>query len=290
MLFEKEILKNKRVGVCACDAGGSNYILSFINALEISPILLLEGPAKDILPRKKRYTNKNKFIEDVDLVITGTSWSSNLEKEILHRCGENNIYTISILDHWVNFLDRFILNDRLILPDELIFFDLDAYQQGEKEFQNYLNKIKLSLTENYYLKELSAFNTGSIIRHTNKILFIDEPISGHYENRVNEFQFLKEFLEYKKTSDLKIYDINIRLHPSSKYGKYREIINSFSEVKELNKGNHLIADLYSYPIIIGIESMALAIAHKLNLETYTLNKEVNQNLLPFNIPMIYEQF
>ena len=58
---------------------------------------------------------------------------------------KNKINVCAYLDHWVNYKQRFILNKKLILPNEIWVSDTLAYTIAKETFQNKLKIKKLKI-------------------------------------------------------------------------------------------------------------------------------------------------
>ena len=77
----------------------------------------------------------------------------------------------------------------------------------------------------------------------------------------NEFTGLDFFIENIKNSKYKNYNIDIKLHPSSKGNKFDFLKNK--KIKILNPKTKFEDVISSYNIIVGFESMALYLATNL---------------------------
>ena len=95
----------------------------------------------------------------VDFIITSTSWQSDIERETIYFAKKRSKYTVSMLDHWSNYKERFNYKGKIILPDEIWTLDKYAFKIAKKFF----NKSKVKLKENYYLK-----NIVSLLRYKTK--------------------------------------------------------------------------------------------------------------------------
>ena len=73
-------------------------------------------------------------INESNYVITSTSWQSNLEKEAIIISKKLGKYVISLIDHWVNYKERFILNGTLNLPNEIWVTDEYAFKIAKSNF------------------------------------------------------------------------------------------------------------------------------------------------------------
>ena len=96
-----------RIGIVANDAGAANIIKAWvINFTNLNFYYCLGGPALKIF--KNEFSLKsNRSLEDIiskcNVIITGTSYSSNLEYQARVKAKESNILSITFIDHWVNY-------------------------------------------------------------------------------------------------------------------------------------------------------------------------------------------
>jgi len=125
------------------DAGGSELVSSWaINQNEEFNISV-SGPAELIFKKKfpkKKNMDIVKCLNNSKWILTSTSSSKNELKAIL-LAKKNNIKTISFLDHWINFKNRFFYKNKLCLPDELWVSDKYAFKIAKDTFKQ--TKIKL---------------------------------------------------------------------------------------------------------------------------------------------------
>lgn len=148
------------ITVVAHDAGGAEILSSWILRTKESFCLVLAGPAIEIFSRKLGNFKNYKLMDALnvsDWVLTGTSWQSNLEKNAIIESKLLKKKVVSFLDHWVNYKERFFLNDQNVLPDEIWVGDVEAFRIANENFPN----SKVLLQENpYFLDikfELDAF-------------------------------------------------------------------------------------------------------------------------------------
>ena len=118
------------VAIFCHDAGGAEIVSNWLKYNHCEYLPVLEGPAIDIFKKNLNCTISIDFeiaIEKCDFLITGTSSSSNLEREAIKKGNLIGKKTVSILDHWSNYKNRFILSKELVLPSEI--WVCDAYAQ-----------------------------------------------------------------------------------------------------------------------------------------------------------------
>ena len=110
-----------KVLVVSHDAGGAEIISSWVERNKNNKYsYILKGPAKSIFEKKiKALVNINMSniyyeIDSCNMVITGTSQSSRLEKIAIKIAKEKDIDVVTFLDYWVNFYNRFELDGECI--------------------------------------------------------------------------------------------------------------------------------------------------------------------------------
>ena len=171
----------------------------------------------------------------------------------------------TILDHWVNYKERFMLNNKITLPDEIITQDQFAFNLAKKYFKG----VKIIRIPNYYLNlSLKKFKLLKVNKDNN-LLYLSEPIQSHYKKGspfekkkdYNEYKSLKFFLNNVSKISKNIKKIIIRLHPSDKRSKYKSIISKFKYLPiQLSNNTSLLKDISQSSIIFGCETLAMVIA------------------------------
>ena len=204
-------------------------------------------------------------IDSCNMVITGTSQSSRLEKIAIKIAKEKDIDVVTFLDYWVNFYNRFELDGECIYPDEIWVIDETAKQNAENE----LPGSKIILKDNPYLLDLldqkksNNSNDKEIC-----ILYVCQPYD---EDEFTDIQGLEYFLTLTKLikTDKKI-KIKVRLHPLENVSKYKEIINvylHFFDIK-VSSDNLLANDLNWSQYVVGMHTNALSVAVAFDLKVY----------------------
>ena len=127
----------KYIGVVAHDAGGANILASYCRRKPDNYRYMLQGPAKVIFNKTlsiESEVNLERFVLECDSFICGTSGKSDFERSIFAQARILNKETTAILDHWINYRERFLLNGKLVLPNNLITVDRHAYQIAKETF------------------------------------------------------------------------------------------------------------------------------------------------------------
>lgn len=223
--------------VVAHDAGGAEILAAHVRNLPAGSdvVLVADGPAGDVFQRSFRlptYWRLQWRLSPADVILTGTSVTSNLERDVIVTARDQGARTISWLDHWKNYRARFVRLGALVLPDELWVTDNRAFRLARDEIPEAENVV---VAGNPYMDEVvervreatSAPNPG----RPRRWLYVSEP--GRDEERE---RFLAE------TADRGILAA-VRLHPTE------------------GRARVALADQIAWAdVVVGCDSMALAIA------------------------------
>ena len=258
------------VAIVSHDAGGAEILSSWAKLSLESFCLVVEGPAKKIFERKLGVINcfpLEQALSIADWVLCGTSWQSDLEKEAINLAKEYNKKVVSFIDHWVNYHERFMLNEKLVMPNEIWVGDQDAKNLATEFFPN----IQVILKVNPYFIELkSEFEK---ISHDVKfddqgiILYVCEPIREHALLKFGNERFwgfteeeaLIFFIENLSVLKDSIKEIRIRPHPSEQPEKYNWVHKKSKLNIVISDQKSLIEDIATANIIVGCESMAMVV-------------------------------
>lgn len=271
-------LLNKKVLVVSHDAGGAEVLSHFIKCeLNLEKLtFFLSGPAVGIF-HKNLGVNKNSKTLEIDLkkneiLITSTSWESNIEYEALKLAVKYHMDTYTMLDHWVNFESRLVRNDIEILPNHFIVQDRYAMTLANEIWPN----LKIVEKPNYYLiDQQSKYNKKMATKSSKKcddsILYLWDPSLKHKSKMQleNEITNLPNFYDERDAFSLfksKIpvipgdpKKIRVRFHPSMTEDDKKEACNYIGRSFEIST-SELIDDLLACVSVVGCNSMAMAIA------------------------------
>ena len=253
------------------DAGGAEIISSWVIKQNEKYSLVVDGPAINIFQRKLgNYENLSlsEAISNCDWVLCGTSWESDLERQAIVNAKAQGKKVVAYLDHWVNYLDRFILDGICVLPDEIWVGDIDA----ESIAHNIFPSLPIVLQENPYFVDIKFdfeklesdldFNEEK----SYSILYVCEPVREHallqYGDErywgYTEEEALEYFFDNIELIGLSDYMIKIRPHPSEQINKYNWAKKKNENVK-IGGDRTLIEEIASSDVVVGGESMAMVI-------------------------------
>lgn len=277
----------KYIGIVAHDAGGANILASYCRRKPDNYRYLLQGPAKAIFEKTlsiESEDNFGRFVSECHSFICGTSGKSDLERSIFAQARILNKETTAILDHWINYRERFLLNGKLVLPNYLITVDRNAYQIAKETFP----ECKIEEINNPYLEELYNHYKELTLQkessYKSEILYISEGFSEHNEEGKNgsskDLKYFKEFLHAKQRLFESSLALRIRLHPSenlAKLDQYREI---YSDILQSDSSMDLAIDLSRANCVVGVSSMALVLAASCGIPTFSLLSSSKESKIP----------
>jgi len=259
------------VALVCHDAGGAEILSSWAKLQSEEFCRVTEGPACKIFDQKLgtgKSLELEQAIHNSDWLLCGTSWQSDLERRAVSLGRQSGKKVISYIDHWVNYTERFILDGRLVLPDEIWVGDTDAEIIASNLFPNTL----IVLQNNPYFLELK--NQLKDIKRTQTendsktILYVCEPIrehallqhgDEHYWGYTEE-EALNFFLQNIDVLGVKVKEIQIRPHPSEEKSKYLWSTTCKSFNVLIGGKRSLLEEIVSADIILGCESMAMIVA------------------------------
>ncbi|WP_372766427.1 hypothetical protein [Pseudoalteromonas sp.] len=262
----------KRLLVFVSDLGAAQIITSLYHLLsakfEICLLLSKTGCAKPIKnfiyveTKEEVLAHLTQF--SPDLILLGTSNSNLIEPIIISTAKTLKIKTISFVDQWHNYLQRFQSQARLILPDKVLLPDQNALI----EFSQLVSKkVELIACGQPYLAQFRKLSRQTKRSKNLKVLLISEPISTSLNKEqknalygFDEKHLLKSTI--KVLNLLKVnYKLTVKLHPKeikfkNKHEKRAQFINKAITFQQLA----------SYDIIIGMHSTMLITAYLIGLK------------------------
>lgn len=255
------------------DAGGAWELASWVKHM-LDPgqcDFLLDGPAAGIYPQVLGPINCVSPGVDVSRypqVLTSTSGVADWERQVIQRCRNNNVAVNTLLDHWVNYRQRFVLKGKLVYPDTL--WVLDDY--AERLVTTMTDVPPVERVESFYLRDqVNLIRQQTTLEQRSNlvtaILYLSEPAGN---SGYSEFEALQAFIKY--LADLPIikpegYRIRLRLHPAEQVGKYDAVLaaslaalENSRLVVEVSSGTSLAEDCAWSDWVVGCQTRALVVA------------------------------
>ncbi|MDA9133112.1 hypothetical protein N9K58_07595 [Alphaproteobacteria bacterium] len=190
-------------------------------------------------------------------LLSGTGWASDLEHQARKVARARGIRTIAVLDHWVNYSERFHRNGETVLPDEIYVTDRYALLKATQIFPN----IPVRVYENVYL----AIQLSEILQsraNAVEVLYLLEPIRADWPRHIaGEFEALEYFLENWHRLDIpNDTTLRIRPHPSDSIGKYNDWLANHAHQNIVLDSGPLSLALAKAFWVAGCETYAMAVA------------------------------
>ena len=100
-------------------------------------------------------------------LISGTGWESSLEHHSRKIAAQKGIYNITLLDHWVNYNERFERDGDIVLPNEIWVTDGEALEMARN------NLFSSGIKENVYVTGNTIIDALQMISKISKPFLID---------------------------------------------------------------------------------------------------------------------
>lgn len=264
------------------DAGAANIIYSWMQEQLVTLPdvkrdwrLFALGPAARLqnnydLPHVYLCESIDDVLDAAEALISGTGWASNVEYDSIVASRQRDIRSIAIVDHWVNYRERFVRNGVEVLPDEIWVTDFYAKKLVEREFKN----IKITQIQNLYLVNLVqevklVEEVGGV---TNNLLYLLEPIRNSWGDDVvdGEFHALDFFVNNIGALEINgNISIKLRLHPSEPYGKYDKWIKDHKSLNvSIDESKNLAEGVAWSDIVVGCQTYAMVVALEAGRKVY----------------------
>lgn len=269
----------KKLLIVVHDPGGANFIAPAINALsrkyEIK--LLCSNLSVKYFRNHSCTVPENTQIGRIitqfnpDVVLSTTSWDQNsIDKIAIEYAKKYNIKTLSIIDYWSNYRERFSKDRKStqmdLLTEKIIVTDKYAYNECVALG---FDPECLCITghpayDKYYLEGIDNKKNSDNI----SLLYLSQPISEVYNSskqlpqypgydEYDVFNIIYQAMMILGSNENKI-QLDIRLHPKEITGKY---LKNAEKSINYDSFNDLEQSLNSYDIIIGISSASLIHAY-----------------------------
>jgi hypothetical protein len=263
------------VVVVAHDAGAANHIFAWLG--DEQPVLCLAGPARALWEARLQKTGWD-FVQSLlpeseltaalagtATVITGTGWQSTLEHDARKLARELSVYSIAVIDHWINYEDRFVRNGEQVLPDEIWVSDSYAAEIAKAAFST----VRVVQQANAYLarlvREVESRHQVVADPSNDRVLYVLEPIRHVWGELAEpgEFQALDYFMAHRQHAPISAgAEIRLRPHPSDPPGKYdawlarqanpRVSLDQSATLTEALAWSNVVAGCQTYAMVLAL--------------------------------------
>jgi hypothetical protein len=267
--FLAEELQEPLAIVCH-DAGATNYILAWLHfyskanqGKSINWRLVLQGPALRIW-RDNPIVGVT-LVPDVKIalngaraLLSGTGWATDLEMGARETASILGVPSIAVLDHWVNYKERFIRGQVLSLPQQIWVADQYAFEEAQRQ----LPGIMIKMLPNIYLQNTVAEIQS--LTDQKDVLYLLEPIRSAWSKNImgGEFDALDFFIANRHLVDNgQATKIRLRPHPSDVFGKYNHWISLNRNLGVcLDESSTLSEAISNAKWVVGAETFGMVVA------------------------------
>ena len=256
------LLEQSIVIVCG-SSGSMNQILAELDGCDLDGVVVcVEGAAKKLWQHSRGDVSilacdLPKAISDAQTLITGTGWG-DLE-HIARKVGlQQGVYSIALLDHWTSYLERFVRDGELILPDEIWVVDEYACAMARSIFPN----CTVTLRPDYYALQQMRGIAPLPDWPEGDLLYLLEPMGSNWErDDLGENQALMFFFEQLPKLCLPASTvIRLRPHPSESPGKYEKFLSKKWSHQVRLDTQGLASSLSDARWVVGCQTYAMTLA------------------------------
>lgn len=275
--FNWKAVKQEKLLFVAGDAGGANVLAGMIQHRLLEGDCLLNQPAANIF-KSQGITNNFIFEKDIDFQNYGIMFSSTGKKDgfeirMMNMALESNTKVIAILDHWVNYQSRFLLESKFVQPSGIMVTDKVSMMRAREIFDD----SRLFFEPNYYLdKQLAQAQANTQLEID--VLVLDEIGGFTQESEFPSLLYYPRLIKKLKNSnpDSKIC---VRAHPSRNTDERRYLENLGIE---LSTRESLGEDISRSYMILGLSSMSFYIACLSGKRVMSFDPIVTKKILPLS--------
>lgn len=249
------------LAVVCHDAGAANLILAWLAAEPRGDVrAVMQGPAEQLWRARfgdAPFAGLEAALDGAAALLSGTGWGSDLEHRARRLARDSGISSVAVIDHWVNYRQRFVRAGAEVLPDFLWVTDEHALALAGREFPG----LPVELRPNRYLEEQVA-RVNAMGGPGGEILYVLEPTRDDWGRGIpGEFQALDFFMEHRSRLGVGPYaTIVLRPHPADPPGKYDEWAGGQDTRVRIDLGGDLAAAIARASTVAGCQSYALVVA------------------------------
>jgi len=259
------------IGVVGHDAGAMEIISSHIRRQGLDCGFCLEGAAVNVVARKLGTVPLlplEALLEQCEWLLCGTSFLSDLEWRAIGLARQAGKRCVVVLDHWVNYRQRFTRHGQWHWPDEVWVGDETAARIACED----LPDLKQTLVPNAYFMDiqdeikaipvpprapgagLNILYVCEPLRADGIALYGDERYWGYTEEEA-----LTYFLSHVRLLADEINRIVVRPHPQEPLGKYDWATSQFDLPLICGEKKTLLEQIAACDIVAGCATMAMVV-------------------------------
>lgn len=246
------------------DAGAANIVLAWLQAdVSGSHRVHVSGPAARLFGDAHvglRCASIEDALTGASVLVSGTGWASDVEHRARELARAAGLHSIAVLDHWVNYRERFERGGTTVLPDEIWVTDAHALRLAQDAFPD----TRVVLQPNFYVRALQRHIAAVAPAEPAEVLYVLEPLRTDFgRGPAGELQALDYFVAALPRLGLPAdMRLRLRLHPSEPTGKYDQWMRSQHGlcIECTSVSEPLSMAIGRASLVAGCHSQALAIA------------------------------
>lgn len=258
------------LAVVCHDAGAANVIFAWLRAaVSTEPSqaagwqVLAQGPAAHLWAERPvmlaRWCDSiDEVLDGAIALLSGTGWASNLEQDARLAAQARGIETMAVIDHWVNYRERFTRHGHTALPDRILVTDEHAVREAQRCFPG----LPVRQYANSYLQE-SVRSIRPLDERVKDVLYVLEPIGAERPGgQAGEFEALDYFASnLRHVVGEARCSLILRPHPSEAPCKYDDWIARHRELDaSVDRSNTLAEAISRARWVVGAETFAMVVA------------------------------
>ena len=259
------------LGVVAHDAGAAEIISSYLRQQGSAFACTLEGAARHVFERKFGPVEAlplQELIERSDWIFCGTSFLSDLEWRAIGLARQAGKRCVVVLDHWVNYPQRFLRHGQWHWPDEVWVGDETAARIAAET----LPDIKRTLVPNAYFMDIQDELKAIAVSDRPQggglsILYVCEPLREDglalYNDSLywgyTEEDALRYFLSNVGRISSQVERIIVRPHPQESRDKYLWAADEYDLPIVTGENKTLLAQVVESDVVVGCATMAMVV-------------------------------
>ncbi len=247
------------LAVVCHDAGAANLALAWLEAMPARPCRsVMRGPAHTLAARSSWQGTPCNTLEQAlsgaSALLSGTGWASDLEHQARVLARRLGIHSVAVLDHWVNYGERFIRDGSTVWPDEFWVADTEALTEARRCFPGAVVRQQPNLYQERLVRTISAATQAAV-------LYLLEPARSDWgRGEPGEFQALDYFMQHRMAVGIAPgTPVRLRPHPSDPPDKYSAWLARHADAM-LDTHTDLAAAIGAAQWVAGCETAALPIA------------------------------
>lgn len=261
--FDAALSKVHSAAVVCHDAGAANIVIAGLMTTGRSDWrAYMQGPAEKLWGEAfsdvASCHTLDSAMEGVELLVTGTGWASDVEHKARVLAKSYGVFSIAVIDHWVNYEERFVRNGKTVWPDEFWVTDEYALEIARHTFPDRI----VRLLPNHYVEMQLRDIAQEEVTGAPELLYVLEPTRNDWGRGIpGEFQALDYFVRHLPNLGLPSGTIiRLRPHPSDTRGKYDDWIAGHPNLNiQQDVSLNITKSLGRASWVAGCESFALVL-------------------------------